>query len=173
MIVRRTAASHWSDSVHAAIVPTMPSVLGDPLRWPGIAAKASSNGAWSTCSHRGSQPGEIERLAGGAEGDQPPLEPFVGDRERAVHRSGVNEFTPDLVGDHEQVAALGDVGNGGHLVDVEHPAGGIVGVAEQDHPRSVIDRGRQPLGVDPPTVLSSSATSTRRRSLSAIASRNG
>ena len=100
--------------------------------------------------NRGAQTREVEGLARRAERDQPPPEPLVGNRERSMPRSGMDQFAPDLVGDDEQVVMLGDLGNGLHLVAVEDATGRIVRVAEEDHPRGAVDRRREPIGVDPP-----------------------
>ena len=60
--------------------------------------------------HSGARPGQVERLAGRAERDQLPAEPFVADRQRPMDRAGMHQFAPDLVGDHQQVVTFGDLG---------------------------------------------------------------
>ncbi len=101
--------------------------------------------------HGGPKAGEVERLARRAEGDQATFEALVADRQRAVHRtatphSGVHEFAPDLVGDHEQIVTVGDLGNGGHFNVVEHTTGRVVRIAEQDHTGGGIDGRLESLG---------------------------
>ena len=46
--------------------------------------------------------------------------------------SWVEQFAPDLVGDDEEIVALGNVGDRGDFFCVEDAARRVVGVAEQD-----------------------------------------
>jgi hypothetical protein len=100
----------------------------------------------------GAQPGEVEGLARGPERDQPTPETFIADRERSVDGARMDQLAPDLVADHQQIVALGDLGDRRHLLVVEDSPCRVVGIAEQDHPGRVVDRGGEPIGRYPPTV---------------------
>jgi len=101
---------------------------------------------------RGAEPGEVEGFARRTERDEAASESVVADRERAMSDAGMEQLTPDLVGDHEEVVSLRYVGHGGNFLSVEDTPGRIVRVAKQQDLGGRVDGRFEPIGVDPPTV---------------------
>ena len=69
-----------------------------------------------------------------------------GDRDVGVAVEG--QVLVDLVGDHDEVVATGDVRDGGELALVEHASGRVVRAVQQDHPGAVGDDGLELVGVE-------------------------
>ena len=80
------------------------------------------------------------RLGETAQGDRALL--HAGQRgDRGVLEAAVDEAVVDLVGDHDQIVAAGDVGEGFQRRALEHRAGGVRGIGDQQRFGLGGDRG--------------------------------
>ena len=69
-----------------------------------------------------------------------------------MHRTGMQQLAPDLVGDHEQVVTFGDIGDRSDLGRIENASGRVMRVAEEDHLGRGVDRALESCGVKTPSI---------------------